>query len=463
MATSKQYDVVIVGAGISGLCTAHWLKKRGLSVLVLERDAEVGGTMKSKSHDGFLSESGPNSALETTPLFKELVADLHLENEFIYATPAGKNRFILKNGELHALPLGPASFLMTPLFSVGAKLRLLLEPFIGRATKEESIAQFVERRLGKEFLRYAIDPFVAGVYAGKPDRLSVRAAFPKLYALEEKYGGLIRGMIGGARERKKRAEKAKDRAETFAFRSGMQVFPQALSRSLGKSVLCNADVKSIAQTKKNLWQVSYGLKSKRGVQSLFASKVVIATPANAASGFVRPISKETSETLKNIYYPPVASVFVAYRRSQIARELNGFGFLIPTSEQRKILGALWSSSLFPNRAPEDAAAFTIFVGGSRQPELAQLDRTSLVQMALGEFQSIMQIHGKPLYCTVTRWKNAIPQYELGYPDVVKKLHEFERQHAGIVFCSNFIGGISVGDCVTHAREVADRIAGEFNR
>ena len=176
-------DVIVIGEGITGLGIAYWLKKRGVDVAVLAKDNEAGGTMKSVKDQGFLYETGANTALETTPHFKELISDLQLEAEFKYANPTGKNRYILRGGILYSLPLGPKSFISTKLFSGKAKVRLLQEPFIGRAEKEETIAEFVERRLGREFLEYAIDPFVAGVFAGSPQHLSVRSAFPKLYAL----------------------------------------------------------------------------------------------------------------------------------------------------------------------------------------------------------------------------------------------------------------------------------------
>ena len=238
-------DVVVAGEGITGLCIAYWLKKRGINVTMLAKDSEVGGTMKSVKEQGFLYETGANTGLETTPLIKKLITDLKLESEFVYANPEGKNRYILRDGVLHSMPLGPGSFLFTKLFSASAKFRLMKEPFIGRAEKEESVAEFVERRLGREFLDYAIDPFVAGVFAGKPEQLSVRSAFPKLYALEENYGGLIKGMIKGAGERKQRAEKAKDRAETFSFINGMQILPQAIGKSLGNKLFLNSKVTGI--------------------------------------------------------------------------------------------------------------------------------------------------------------------------------------------------------------------------
>ncbi|MBI5463872.1 MAG: protoporphyrinogen oxidase, partial [Ignavibacteriales bacterium] len=434
--------------------------KRGVAVLVLERDSSAGGTMKTIRRNGYLVEAGPNSALETTPIFKELVRDLRLENEFVYANPAGKNRFILKNGKLLALPLGPIAFLRTPLFSSRAKVRLLKEPFVGRANFEESIAQFVERRLGNEFLDYAINPFVAGVYAGEPERLSVRAAFPKLYALEERYGGLIRGMVGGVRERKKRAEKAKDRAETFSFQSGMQILPLALAASLGKQVMFDASATSVEPDPTG-WRVGV---SVAGQQCTFASDaVIISTPAEVSATLIRPLSAGVATRMDSIYYPPVASVFAVFDRSAISHSLDGFGFLIPARERRQILGALWSSSLFPHRCPENEAAFTIFVGGARQPELAKLDEDRIADVAVRELKSIMHIPGNPVYLSVTCWPKAIPQYEVGYTDIVRRIKEFESQHKGLYFCSNFIGGISVGDCVKSASETAERVGAHLRK
>ncbi|MGB2869988.1 MAG: protoporphyrinogen oxidase [Bacteroidota bacterium] len=463
----RKVDVVVIGAGISGLCAAHWLRKNDLSVLVLEKDAEVGGTMKTVSEDGFLSEVGPNSALETTPLFKELVSDLQLEHELVYANPAGKKRFVLKDGTLHALPLDPISFIRTPLFSAAAKLRLLKEPFVGRGTKEESIAEFVVRRLGQEFLDYAIDPFVAGVYAGRPEFLSVRAAFPKLYALEEEYGGLIRGTILGRKKRKARAEQAKDRAESFSFLSGMQAFPAAIARNLGSAVLTNAKVTALRDLHLTGEDSELEPDARRycveflhgGVQEeVEADAVVLSTPAFAAAPLVLSFSRNTAQVLTSIQYSPVISVFLGVRKSDVGHSLDGFGFLVPTRERRKILGCLWSSSLFPGRCPHDAAALTVFVGGGRQPELTALSDEQIVPLVLDELKSIMQIQGKPLYLKVTRWAKAIPQYEIGYKAKVDEMEQFEEAHEGIFFCGNYRGGIAVGDCLQSSYAVSERVS-----
>jgi oxygen-dependent protoporphyrinogen oxidase len=217
--SENEYQAVIIGAGISGLAAAAWLDAAGVKMLVLESAPHAGGVMRSERFDDFLVETGPNSLLETTPHIGELIALAGVQEQAVYPDGDGSKRYILRRGKIFPLPMNPPAFLRTPLFSTRAKLRLLREPFIKPAPPEteESIAEFVRRRIGSEFLDYAINPFVAGVYAGDPAQLSVRAAFPKLHALEQNYGSLIRGAIRGRKERAARAEKAKDRARMLSF------------------------------------------------------------------------------------------------------------------------------------------------------------------------------------------------------------------------------------------------------
>ena len=460
-------DVIVIGEGITGLGIAYWLKKRGINVIVLAKDNEVGGTMKSVQEQGFLYETGANTGLETTPLIKELVSDLKLESEFIYANPEGKNRYILRNGIMRSMPLGPGSFFSTKLFSTSAKFRVMKEPFIGRAEKEESVAEFVERRLGREFLDYAIDPFVAGVFAGKAEQLSIRSAFPKLYALEEKYGGLVKGMIKGARERKQRAEKAKDRAETFSFVSGMQTLPHVISESLGKSVILNAKVTGIRNLSTTRDEPLNEPNAKRYLieylhsdkdEEIEADFVVFAIPAYDAAPIIKPLSVKTANVLSSIYYPPIISIFLGVKREDVGHKLDGFGFLIPSKEKRQILGCLWNSCLFNNRAPAGMAALNAFAGGARQPELINLSDEHIIQLTLDELKSIMQLSGKPVYLSLTRWQKAIPQYEIGYRHKMVALAQFEESQPGIILTGNYRGGISIGDCIKNAHEIAESIS-----
>ncbi len=451
-------SVAIIGGGISGLATAWWLHQAGVSVTVLERGRELGGTMQTVRDRGWLVETGPNSALETTPLFKTLFSDLGLTDEVVYAGDVGNNRYILRNGSLHALPMTPLAFLKSKLWSVPGKLRLLKEPFVGRADAEETIAQFVERRLGREFLDYAINPFVAGVYAGNPEQLSVRAAFPKLYALEEKYGGLLKGQIRGRKERKKRAEQSKDRARMFAFKSGMQVFPKALGNAMAASVMTRTSIRQLREIKrrdKNICEITGTRKGKPF--RLRTNAVITAIPSYSTAQLISFLDEGIGELLRNIYYPPVVEVFLGFKKSDIRRPLDGFGFLVPAKERRSILGTIWSSSLFPNRAPEGYAALTTFVGGSRQPELTEESNETIVRIVSDELSAIMGVSGRPAYRRIARWEHAIPQYNLGHLSIIGRIEQFEQQHPGIFISGNFRGGISVGDCIINSEKTAERV------
>jgi oxygen-dependent protoporphyrinogen oxidase len=452
---NKEKHVVVVGAGISGLTAAFWLKQSGVTVTVLEQDVVPGGTMRTRQEGGWLIETGPNSALETTPVFGEMFDLLGIAGERQYASETSNNRYILRNGALHPLPMSPPAFMRSRLWTTRGKLRLIAEPFIGRGTREETIAEFVERRLGREFLDYAINPFVAGVFAGSPEHLSVRAAFPKLYALEEKYGGLIKGMIKGARERKQRAEVAKDRAKMFAFKNGMQSLPDAIVRSLGLAVQCGCSAHRVARKPDGSFRVGYTLSGK--TSELEADAVVLSTPAYAAAPILRPLAPGLADRLAAIYYPPVAEVFVGFREEQVPRPLDGFGYLIPAKERRKILGTIWSSAIFPGRAPAGHIALTSFVGGSRQPELLARDDAELLSTVLAELRSLMGVQGDPVCSRVIRWNRAIPQYNLGYHTVVEAIEDLERETPGLHLCSNYRGGIAVGDCVKNGKAAAGRI------
>ncbi len=450
--------VVIVGAGISGLTCAYWLKKHGFDIMILEKDYQVGGTMQTIQEDGYLIEKGPNSALETTPLFNEIFQDLEIIEQRVYANEASNKRYILRNSTLHPIPMSPPAFIKSKLWSTKGKLRILKEPFIGKSIKEESVAEFVERRLGKEILDYAINPFVAGVFAGNPEELSVKYAFPKLYALEEKYGGLIKGLIKGRKERKQRAEKAKDRARMFSFVNGMYTLPDAIFQKLKNNFQLNSKVENIIpyrSDKSTKYVVNYYRNGEKKV--IETDIVILSVPAYAAAKIINPIDPETSRFLEKIYYPPVAEVFLGYKNEIIQRNLDGFGYLIPEKEKRKILGTIWSSTIFPNRAPEGFSAFTTFVGGSRNPEIFELDDIKLLEVTNSELKNIIGIKKDPEFLKVIRWEKAIPQYNLGYGNVLNVIEKFERNYNGVFICANYRGGISVGDCIISSDKTVKRI------
>jgi oxygen-dependent protoporphyrinogen oxidase len=449
--------IVIIGAGISGLATAYLLQKEGYDVIVLEKKDKVGGSIETISENGFLFDRGPNSGLETTPLIQQLVKDLNLDDQFVYANREGNKRYILKNGQLHALPMSPQAFLKTQLFSGKAKLRLFAEPFVGRSKDGyyQSIAEFVTRRLGKEFLDYAINPFVAGVYAGRPEELSVKSAFPKLYALEEEYGGLIVGTIRSIRKRKKSKEVSKQSAKMFSFKDGMIALPEAIKRKLGNRVQTSVEVISVRKTSDENFGVTY----REGEQTLtlLADVVLSTVPAYKAAELFKNFDETLVKHLNDIYYPPVLVLYLVYERSAIGQPLDGFGFLIPEKEEKSFLGAIWSSVIFPNRSDKTKAAFTLFIGGSRDAGFVDDVEQNVIDRTRREFELIMKISAEPVLISKRFWPKAIPQYNIGYVEHENFFDHFEKDNKGIILGGNYRGGISIGDCIKNAELVAQKI------
>ena len=455
---STDVDVLVIGAGISGLTTAFGLQQRGLRVLLLEAAPRAGGVIGSQRRDGVLYELGPNSTLDTTPLINELLDELGIRGERLEASETASIRYVVRGGKPVGLPTSPGAFLTTPAFTLGAKLRLLAEPFIAPTPPgvEESIAAFVRRRLGTEFLDYAIDPFVAGIYAGDPEEISVPAAFPRLLALEQKYGSLIRGQIMGARERRKSKEVAKNTAKSFSFRQGMQTVTDALAKALRR-----AEYGVLVQRVTRSGDGSFAVEGTRGGEALrYASRaVVVSAPAYAAAGMIADLAPEAGKALAAIAYAPIAIVASAYRRADVAHSLVGFGFLVPKKEQRKVLGSLFSSSMFEGRAPDGTVLLTTFAGGRRNPEMAALSDTAVALAVRDELADLVGANAAPLWQEVVRWPQAIPQYNLGHLDRLQKVDGAEAAQPGLFFCANYRGGVSVSDCIKNGRGMAERVAG----
>ncbi len=459
MREQKPGTVAVIGAGVTGLTLAHLLDRQGIPARVYEAQSQPGGAMRTSRQEGFLIEHGPNSAQETTPLLRQLFAGLGIDDQFEYAAPASKNRYVVRGGKLHAVPLGPPALLGTRLFSGVAKLRLMAEPFIGRSNPEEDedLAHFVTRRLGREFLDYAIDPFVSGVFAGLPEKLSVRSAFPRLWDLEQEYGSLIKGAILGARARRKRQEQSKQSAQSFSFKEGLQTLIDALARSLGDKVQTGTPLRALRKE-----DAGFALELADHPEAVRASAVVLTIPAHGYEqlelGFEATAARQA---LAKIYYPPVAVVFCGYRRNPLDRPLEGFGFLVPRRENRQILGSLWNSSLFSGRAPEGGLALTVFVGGSRQPEHALWPEDQVMAVVNEELKELLGLQTRPDLQMVFRWPRAIPQYQVGHRQLMAAVEACEAQHPGLYLGGNFRGGISVADCVKSAHTLADKVAGDL--
>jgi oxygen-dependent protoporphyrinogen oxidase len=449
--------VCIIGGGISGLCTAYRLKKQGFEVVLLEKSATVGGNIKTELADGFLIEHGPNSTLASEHLF-ELADELGLTSEIAYASGGAKKRYILKNNELQALPMKIVSLIGNKSFSAKAKLRLLKEPFItSKAAGDESISEFFARRLGQEIVDYAVDPFISGIFAGNPDNLSLKSAFPKLFELEKNYGSLLKGAIFSPKEKKSKLPKNASR--TVSFKNGMQTLTDKLAEILGESVRLNVEALEIKRAENG----KYNLRtSDENIDAQTFDSIVISTPSFVAARLIKNLDVELAQQLADVYHPPVAVVFTAFKKENIKFDLDGFGFLIPKLERRKILGSLWNSVIFENRAPENFHLLTTFIGGARNAGLVETSgEDDLIKIALDELNSILGLSGAPVFARVKKWEKAIPQYNIGYEKIVESIENFQRQSGGIFFCSNFYRGISVGDCIKNASQTAAEIEDFF--
>ncbi|HEX8249355.1 MAG TPA: protoporphyrinogen oxidase, partial [Pyrinomonadaceae bacterium] len=358
--------VCIIGGGISGLCTAYSLKKRGVRVLLLEKNSFAGGNIQTEKFDRFLIEYGPNSTLAAEHLF-ELADELGLTSEIASADSAAKKRYILKDGKLQALPMKIVSLIGSKSFSAGAKLRLLKEPFIkSKAAEDESISDFFARRLGREIVDYAVDPFVSGIFAGNPDNLSLKSAFPKLFELEKNYGSLLKGAIFSPKEKKSKVPKSVSR--TVSFKNGMQTLTDKLFAELGESAKLNTEVFEIKKAENG----KYSLQTNdEKINAEIFDSIVISTPSFVAARLIKSFDIELSERLADIYHSPIAVVFTAFKKENIKFDMDGFGFLIPKVERRKILGSLWNSAVFAGRAPENFHLLTTFIGGARNAELVE--------------------------------------------------------------------------------------------
>jgi len=450
---SIQRDVLVLGAGISGLTTAFLLARQGLKVTVLEAAPRVGGAVETLAEGPWRFEMGPNTVLEGNADVTALIAACGLAEEKLTAPAAAKKRYLWKGGRLHALPGGLGGFLGTPLFSLGAKLRLLKEPWIGRPAdgREETIAEFVRRRLGTEFLDYAVGPFVSGVYAGDPERLSVRWAVARIYALERDHGSLIRGALA---KRKGPAPAG----GMITFPDGLTALPRRLAQEIG-DVRTGVFCRRVTRTGDGY---AVETESEAGSASFTAKRIVVAVPADVAARLLDDLTEGASRLFAEIPYAPIAIVSLGVRRADVAHPLDGFGFLAPRKEGLNILGCLFTSTLFPGRAPEGHASLAAFVGGRTNPEITTRDDDAIQATVRAELGRALGLSGEPVFHHVRRWPRAIPQYELGHGRFMERAEEIERQNPGLRISGNFLRGISVPDCIRNATALAAEIGAEIS-
>ncbi|MBI4653838.1 MAG: protoporphyrinogen oxidase [Nitrospirae bacterium] len=495
--------IAIVGGGISGLTVAYALisknppsppfakggdilyppLKKGdrggflnedLDITVLESDNRPGGKIWTDKVNGFLCEKGPNGFLDNKPKTLELCADLGIEP--LRSNENAKKRYIFSQGKLNVLPESPLAFLKSDLISWHGKLRIFYDLIAPKGPEDETVADFVIRRLCKEALEKLIDPMCSGIFAGDPYKMSIRHCFPRIKEIEQEYGSLIRGMIKLQRAKKKTEAKKMRSYEDknfstsqplnfstsqakvgpapsgnlTSFYNGTQTITDALTEKLDGRVRIGVSVKGL-EKEGDL----YRLHTSEGI--VYADIVVLATPAYASSEILRDFDKELSKNLSGISYPPVSVVCFGYKSEKILHPLNGFGFLIPHKEGKKILGTLWDSSIFPNRATEGHVLLRSMIGGAKSPELAMLEDNDLINTVFDELRPIVSLKTEPDMVRIYRWEKAIPQYDLRHGEKLRIIDDRLKSCPGLYLTGNAYRGIGMNDCIENGYKIADEI------
>lgn len=455
---SAERKIAVVGGGITGLTAAYHLKNAGATVRLFEASDRVGGAVQSVREGAWLIEAGPNSLQENSADLTRLIKELGLDPARATALPAAKNRYILKNGNPVAAPASPPALLTSPLFSLGAKLRVFRELWQRprQRAADVSLADFVGSHFGDELVEYGLNPFVSGVYAGDPHHLSARHSFPSLWQIERETGSIIRGQIKAAKA-KRAAGAPSGPPPILSFDEGLGRLPQALAERIGPAdIELNTRVTGLIPGEH--WGVTWTRQGQPQVEEF--DRVVLALPAGPLAQLtVGSLGERPLAELANIIYPPVVSLFLGYRRDQVAHPLDGFGVLMPQAEHRQVLGVLFSSSLFAGRAPADHVALTVMMGGVRREDLGQADEATLLGIAQGELEAILGVKGEPVFHRLHRWPRAIPQYNLGYGQFLRAIEAGEQQHPGLLVGGHVRDGISLTHCIAAGKKLAERALG----
>jgi oxygen-dependent protoporphyrinogen oxidase len=450
-------SVAIIGGGIAGLTAAYRLKQRGARVVIYEASDRPGGSIRTERRDGFVAELGPNSLASPPQSLRDLAAAVGLESSLLPASPAARNRYIVRRGKLVPVPLTPQAVLTTRLLSNGAKLALFGEPLVDANDShvEESIAAFVRRRFNQEILDYLANPFVAGVYAGDPEQLAVRHALPKLYALERTLGSVMKAFAGMMRARKRAADAAAAPVTggLMSCRTGLSELPEALARELHAELRLRAPVTQL-RAGAGGWTVGAAFQPTE-----LYDAVVWTAPAHGLDELDLDFpGADRLRTMASISYPPVGVLVLGFRRTDVAHPLDGFGFLVPEVERRHVLGVIFSSSVFPGRAPEDHVMLTAFVGGVRNPDLANADLPTITARVMDDLRALLGAAGEHTFRAFQLWPRAIPQYDLTYGRYREIMEDVERRNPRLALAGSYREGIAIPDVIASAEAAAVRVA-----
>jgi len=443
--------IAIIGGGITGLTAAWRLHTRGHRVRLFEASDRFGGAVRSKRIDDWLVEAGPNSLHLNSPEVAAVLGELGLKSKTLAANPAAKNRYIVRGGRLCPVPVSSPALLTSRLFSTSAKLRILAELLTRPRvrTNDLSLAAFVREHFGREFANYLLDPFISGIYAGDPEKLSACHAFPLLGELERTYGSLLRGHVTLARQRRARSEPPQ---QLISFAEGLQTLTDAFALALPSHTV-ERRVKIDLLIPGRAWELTW--QRDGGEQTEEADAVILALPAGSLAA-LRVAGQQPLAALAEIEYPPVASLFLGFRREDVTHPLDGFGLLAPACERRVLLGAIFSSALFPERAPAGHVAITVLAGGTRQPELARFAPDALLSTVMPDLCEWLGVRGQPVFTHHTFWPQAIPQYNLGYGRFLAAMTATEKSYSGLFIGGHVRDGVALGACITSGLRLAER-------
>jgi oxygen-dependent protoporphyrinogen oxidase len=449
--------VHIVGAGISGLATAQALLSRNpqAEITIFEAGQRVGGKVWTEvSPGGYLCEWGVNGFLDKVPETLELCRDTGVTP--LSADEAAAKRYVFSNGELHKLPEKPPEFFTSRLLSLRGRLRVILETVArGTDVDDETLAGFATRRLGSEASDKLIDPMASGVFAGNAAELSLKSCFPRIHEVEAEYGSLIRGLVKLQIKAKREGRKDKPGpgpgGKLTSFASGMSALTDRLAELLGDRIRTSCPVVAVDRSGgRYQTQLSDGAVEE-------CDTLVLAAPAHAQARMLADMDGELSGLLDGIPYPALAVICSGYRESQVGNILDGFGFLVPSKENRTVLGTVVDSNVFPGRAPEGAHLLRTLVGGARAPELARLPDEQLLDHVNSELRDILGLDAEPDFVRIFRHQRAIPQYIIGHAARLEAIEERLQHHPGLVLTGNAFRGVSLNDCVVNSTRTAQAI------
>ena len=443
-------DIVVIGAGLTGLTTAYHLRKQGRDVLVIEKENRIGGQIRTYSEKGFVFESGPNTGVVSFPEVRELFDDLG-DCQLEIARESSKRRLIWKGNRFHALPSGPVEAVTTPLFRLSDKIRILGEPWRKQGDNpDESVGALAQRRLGKSFYEYAIDPFISGVYAGDPMRLTTRYAMPKLYNLEANYGSFIRGAIAKAKEPKTDRDRLATK-KVFSAAGGLTQMVEAIAKGL--DIITSAQDVKVNPTDDGTWRVTFN-----GMEEIRCRQVVTTVGAYALPSLLPFIPEEQMQPISRLYYAPVIQVCVGIRDTQ-NHVFPAFGGLVPSKEQKPVLGILFPSECFEGRAPEGGALYSYFIGGTRHADDMQKSDDEIRETVLDLFHSMLKYPAdmQPDLIRIFRHERAIPQYWSDSGERFRRIEELQTRYPGLILAGNMRDGIGMANRIHQGAMVAEAL------